>query len=179
VARRSAVGPAGLSGEVTVELHALTLLQVAAVPAWVGPTMALSLAIIALSILGTAVALAVLAVRLSGQAEKLGASVGGLQDDVAQTLKALRRLTEQAQDVMVLVRHEAGAFAQTSRRVRRKVVRGVDRIEETLTDLETLYDVVHGEVEDAALDVASTLRSIRRGNGMLGRVRRLLVAGRS
>ena len=41
-----------------------------------------------------------------------------------------RRLTEQAQDLMVLVRHEAGAFAQTSRRVRRKVVRGVDRVEE-------------------------------------------------
>jgi ABC-type transporter Mla subunit MlaD len=160
-------------------MHALALLQVAAVPAWVGPTMALSLAVIALSILGTAVALAVVAVRLSAQAEKLGSTVSGLQDDVVQTLKAVRRLTQQAQDVMVLVRHEAGAFAQTSRRVRRKLVRGVDRIEEKLTDLETLYDVVHGEVEDAALDVASTLRSIRRGNGMLGRVRRLLVAGRS
>jgi len=160
-------------------MHALALLQVAAVPAWVGPTMALSLAIIALSILGTAVALAVVAIRLSAQAEKIGATVSGLQDDVVQTLKSVRRLTEQAQDVMVLVRHEAGAFAQTSRRVRRKLVRGVDRIEEKLTDLETLYDVVHGEVEDAALDVASTLRSIRRGNGMLGRVRRLLVAGRS
>jgi uncharacterized protein YoxC len=160
-------------------MHPLALLQVAAVPAWVGPTMALSLAIIALSILGAAVALAVVAIRLSTQAQKIGATVSGLQDDVAQTLKAVRRLTEQAQDVMVLVRHEAGAFAQTSRRVRRKVVRGVDRIEEKLSDLETLYDVVHGEVEDAALDVASTLRSIRRGNGMLGRVRRLLVAGRS
>jgi hypothetical protein len=160
-------------------MHALALLQVAAVPAWVGPTMALSLAVIALSILGTAVALAVVAVRLSAQAEKLGSTVSGLQDDVVQTLKAGRRLTEQAHDGVVVVRAEAGGFAQTSRRVRRKLVRGVDRIEEKLTDLETLYDVVHGEVEDAALDVASTLRSIRRGNGMLGRVRRLLVAGRS
>ena len=110
-------------------------------------------------------------------AEKLSALLNGLQDDVLQMLKAVRRLTEQAQDVMVLVRHETGAFAQTSRRVRRKLSRGVDRIEGKLADLETLYDVVHGEVEDAALDVASTLRSIRRGNGMLGRVRRL-VAGR-
>ena len=55
----------------------------------------------------------------------------------------------------------------------------MDRVEEKLADLETLYDLVHGEVEDAALDVAATLRSVRRGNGMLGRVRRLLVAGRS
>ena len=79
----------------------------------------------------------------------------GLQDDAAQALKAVRRLTEQGQDLMVVVRNEAGAFAQTSRRVRRKVVRGVDRVEEKLADLETLYDVVHGEVEDAALDVAA------------------------
>jgi uncharacterized protein YoxC len=169
----------GLSGEDIVASHTLALLQAAAVPAWVGPTMAISLAIIALSILGAAVALAVVALRVSTQAEKIGTTVSGLQEDVAQMLKSVRRLTEQAQDVMVLVRHEAGAFAQTSRRLRRKLVRGVDRVEGKLADLETLYDVVHGEVEDAALDVASTLRSVRRGNGMLGRVRRLLVAGRS
>ena len=63
--------------------------------------------------------------------------------------------------------------------VKRKLQALVDRVEEKLADLETLYDLVHGEVEDAALDVAATLRSVRRGNGMLGRVRRLLVAGRS
>lgn len=160
-------------------LHTLALLQVAAEPAWVGPTMAISLAVIALSILGVAAALGVAALRLSAQAKKISAMVDGLQDDAAQALKAARRLTEQAQDVMVLVRHEAGAFAQTSRRVRRKLVRGVDRVEVKLADLETLYDLVHGEVEDTALDVAATLRSARRGNGMLGRVRRLLVAGRS
>jgi hypothetical protein len=44
--------------------------------------------------------------------------------------------------------------------------------------LETLYDVVHDEVEGAALDMAAALRSVRRGNGMLGRVRRLLVPSR-
>ena len=159
--------------------HTLALLQVAAQPAWVGPTVAISLAVIALSILGVAAALAVAALRLSTQARKISKVVDGLQDDAAQALKAARRLTEQAQDLMVLVRHEAGAFAQTGRRVRRKVVRGVDRVEGKLADLETLYDLVHGEVEDAALDVAATLRSVRRGNGMLGRVRRLLVAGRS
>jgi hypothetical protein len=169
----------GLSGEDTVGSHTLALLQVAAQPAWVGPTMAISLAVIALSILGAAGALGIAALRLSAQARKVGGLVDGLQDEVAQALKAARRLTEQAQDLMVLVRHEAGAFAQTSRRVRRKVVRGVDRVEGKLADLETLYDLVHGEVEDTALDVAATLRSVRRGNGMLGRVRRLLVAGRS
>jgi hypothetical protein len=159
--------------------HTLALLQVAAQPGWVGPTVAISLAFIALCFLGIAAAVAIAALRLSGEAKKLAAVVSGLQDDAAQALKAVRRLTEQAQDLMVVVRNEAGAFAQTSRRVRRKLVRGVDRVEDKLADLETLYDLVHGEVEDAALDVAATLRSVRRGNGMLGRVRRLLVAGRS
>ena len=60
---------------------------------------------------------------------------------------------------MVLVRQEVGRFAQTGRRIRRKLVRGVDRIEAKLADLETLYDVVHDEVEDTALDVAAALRS--------------------
>ncbi len=159
--------------------HTLALLQVAAQPAWVGPTVAISLALIALSILGICAALAVAALRLASEIKKVTGVVAGLQDDTGQALKAVRRLTEQAQDLMVVVRNEAGAFAQTSRRVRRKLVRGVDRVEERLTDLETLYDLVHGEVEDAALDVAATLRSVRRGNGMLGRVRRMLVAGRS
>jgi hypothetical protein len=165
--------------EDTVGTHTLALLQVADQPGWVAPTMAVSLAVIALSILGAAAAIAIAALRLSAQAKRISATIDGLQDDVAQTLKAGRRLTEQAQDLMVLVRHEAGALAQTSRRVRRKVVRGVDRMEGKLSDLETLYDLVHGEVEDAALDVAATLRSVRRGNGVLGRVRRLLAAGRS
>ncbi len=159
-------------------MNTLALLQVAATPAWVGPTIALSLAVIAVSVLAVATAAALATLRLSGQARKIAALVEGLQDDVAQSLKSVRQLTEQAQDLMVLVRHEAGAFAQTGRRVRRKVMRGVDRIEGRLADLESLYDVVHDEVEDTALDVAAALRSVRRGNGMLGRVRRLLVAGR-
>jgi hypothetical protein len=156
----------------------LSLVQVADSPGWVGPTMAISLAVIALSLLGMAVVVGVSALRLAGETKKVSTLVQGLQDDVQQTLVAVRRLTEQAQDLMVLVRHEAGAFAQTSQRVRRKVVRGLDRVEERLADLETLYDVVHDEVEDTALDVAAALRSARQGNGVIGRVRRLLVPSR-
>jgi uncharacterized protein YoxC len=156
----------------------LALVQVGATPDWVGPTVAISLGILALSFLGLAVALGVVAFKLASQVKKVSTIVDGLQDDVARTLKTVRRLTEQAQDVMVLVRHETGAFAQTARRLRRKTVRAVDRIELKLQELETLYDVVHDEFEGAALDVATALRSLRRGNGMLGRVRRLLVPSR-
>ena len=156
----------------------LSIVQAAASPAWVGPTMAISLAVIALSVLGMALVVGNAVLRLSAQRKKLAALVESLQEDAQQALTAARRLTEQAQDLMVLVRHEAGAFAETSRRVRRTVVRGIDRVEERLADLETLYDVVHDEVEDTALDVAAALRSARQGNGMIGRVRRLLVPSR-
>jgi uncharacterized protein YoxC len=159
-------------------MRVLALVQAGTVHSWVGPVMAISLAIIALSFLSIAAALAFTALKLSGQIRKIATIVDGLQDEVGRTLKTVRRLTEQGQDVMVLVRHEAGAFAQTARRLRRKTVRAVDRVETKLQELETLYDVVHDEVENAALDAAAALRSVRRGNGMLGRVRRILVPSR-
>jgi len=157
---------------------ALALVQVSPSPEWVGPTVAISLAVLALSFLGMATAVAIAAFGVAKQAKKVGGLVDGLQDDIARTLKGVRNLTEQAQEVMVLVRHETGAFAQTARRLRRKTVRAVDRIEAKLEDLETLYDVIHDEVEGSALDLAAALRSLRRGNGMLGRVRRILVPSR-
>jgi len=156
----------------------LSLLQAAATPAWVGPTVAISLAVIALSVLGMAIVVGRSVLKLVAHRKRIAAVFDTLQEDAQQAIVAARRLTEQAQDLMVLVRHEAGAFAETSRRVRRKVVRGIDRVEERLADLETLYDVVHDEVEDTALDVAAALRSARQGNGMIGRVRRLLVPSR-
>jgi hypothetical protein len=159
-------------------MNTLALVQVAESPAWVGPTMAISLVIIALSMLGAAIATIVAALRIAEQVKRVTQLVEGLQGDVAQTLASGRRLAEQGQDLVVLLRHEAGAFSETSRRVRRKVTRGIDRLESKLSDLETLYDLVHDEIEDTALDVTAALRSVRRGNGVLGRVRRLLVPGR-
>lgn len=156
----------------------LAFMQIDPVQPWVGPTVAISLGIVALSCLAVAAAVGITILRIGRQAQGLGRMLSGLQDDVGRTLGAVRRLTEQGQDLMVVVRNEAGAFAQTSRRLRRKLVKGADRVQVKLEDLEALYDVVHGEVEDTALDVAAGLRSVREGNGMLGRVRRMLVPGR-
>jgi hypothetical protein len=156
----------------------LALLQVAATPDWVGPTVAISLALMAVSILAAAGVLIYTALRIMGETRKISTMIQGHQEDVAQALAGARRLTDQGQDLLVLVRQEIGAFTQTSRRIRRKLVRGVDNIEAKLADLETLYDLVHDEVEDTALDVAAALRTSREGNGMLGRVRRMIVPSR-
>ena len=160
-------------------MRTLALLQIGTTPDWVGPTVAISLAVLALSFLGMAIAVAVAAFRVASQVKKVGTLVSGLQDDVVRTLKGVRSLTEQAQEVMVLVRHETGAFAQTARRLRRKTVRAVDRIEAKLEDLETLYDVVHDEIESTARWTSPRRCGLLRGgNGMLERVRRMLVPSR-
>jgi hypothetical protein len=156
----------------------LALVQVGATPEWVGPTVAISLVVIAVSIVGAAAVLAYAGLRIVAETRKLSTMIQGYQEDVSQALAGARRLLDQGQDVMVLLRQEIGAFTQTSRRIRRKLVRGVDSIEDKLADLETLYELVHEEVEDTALDVAAALRTSREGNGMLGRVRRLIVPSR-
>jgi len=71
-----------------------------------------------------------------------------------------------------------GLNARARGRLRRRVLGGADVLPAGLEDLESLDAVVPEEVEDTALDVAAALRSARSGNGMLGRVRRLLVPGR-
>jgi methyl-accepting chemotaxis protein len=156
----------------------LAVWQVAAVQGWVGPTMAVALAIIALSFVAVAIALVVVLSKLVGPLRQLSRVIQGLQDDLTGSIKGMRQLTDQSQDLLALVRQEAGAFAHAGRRIRRQVVKGADRIQTRLADLETLYDVVHDEVEDTALDVAAVLRAVRQGNGVLGRIRRLLVPRR-
>lgn len=156
----------------------LALQQVAAGPEWVGPVTAISLAVMAAALVALVGGVLLTLLRLRQPVETLNELLQGIQGDLGDTLGNVRRLTEQGQDVLAVVRQEAGSYAQAGRRLRRQVLRGADRIQSRLEDLESLYDVVHEEVEDTALDVAAALRSARSGNGMLGRVRRLLIPGR-
>lgn len=152
--------------------------QTVTVPSWVGPTVAVSLAVIALAVVVFAAVAGFIALKVIGEVRDRKLLLSGVKDDLQETLRSVRKLTERGHELMGVVRLEAGAFVQTGRRIRRKVNRGVDRIERRMQDLEALYDVVHEEVEDTALDVASTLRRVRTGNGMISRVRRMLVPGR-
>lgn len=152
--------------------------QVAVGPEWVGPVTAISLAVMATALVALVGGVLLTLMKLQGPLERLNELLQGIQGDVGETLGNVRRLTEQGQDVLAVVRQEAGSYAQAGRRLRRQVLRGADRIQSRLQDLEALYEVVHEEVEDTALDVAAALRSVRSGNGMLGRVRRLLVPAR-
>ena len=145
--------------------------------AWVGPTMAISLAVIALCFLVIAVGLLTLVARATGELRRVRPLLEKAQDDLTRTTGTVRELLVEGQDLVAVARREAGALAQTSRRLRRKVLRGADRIEERLNDLEALYDVLYAEVTDTSLDAAAAMRNVRQGHGMLGRIRNALVPG--
>jgi uncharacterized protein YoxC len=147
-------------------------------PTWVGTVTAISLVLIALSFVSIAAG-ALIAFKKSQEALKLMAHVlQGLDDDLIPAFRSIREMAEKGKDVVDVVKDEADAFARTSRGLRKRVRRGADRIEERLQDLDALYEVVHEELEEAALSMATLVRTVRTGGGLLHRVRRFLPGGR-
>jgi uncharacterized protein YoxC len=137
-------------------------------PAWVGPTIAIAVSVIAIGFLAIAIG-ALMAFRKIAQAAE---TLSHLREDLSPTLKALRGLTEKGKEVTDAVRTEVLAMVDASRQVRAHVESGVARVRDRLADLEGLYDVVEEELEDTALSVASALRRFRDGAGIITRLRR-------
>ena len=160
-------------------MRTLALVQVGTTPEWVGPTVAISLAILALSFLGD-----------GHRRRRRGVPAGGPGQEARHPGRGPPgRRRPHPQGRAQPDRAGAGRDGPGPARGRRLCpdrppapaqdgARRWTAIEAKLEDLETLYDVVHDEVEDTALDLAAALRSLRRGNGMLGRVRRMLVPSR-
>ena len=75
------------------------------------------------------------------------------------------------------IRAEVDGLAGTSRDLRARVVKAADAAEARLAELDALVDVVQQEVESAALDIAATLRTVRRGASLLDLGRRVVSGG--
>ena len=148
------------------------------IPTWVGTVTAISLVLIALSFIAIAGGV-LIALKKSQDSLKLMAHVlQGLDDDLIPAFRSIREMAEKGKDVVDVVKNEADAFARSGRRLRRRVRQGTDRIEERLQDLDALYEVVHEELEEAALSMATLVRTVRTGGGMLQRIKRFLPGGR-
>jgi len=147
-------------------------------PSWIGPTVALSLLVIALAFVAIAVVLLRLGMRAADESKKLSQELAELRRDVAPTIQALNKVAGVGEELGSKVRQEVLSLLTLSRRLRRSVRRGAGRVKERLDDLDALYEVVRGEVEETALDVAATLRTVRTGASALSRIKRLLVRGR-
>lgn len=144
-------------------------------PAWVGPTSAIALIVIALSFAAIATAAVMIARKASTEIGELSEELAKLRSELSPALSALRRVADAGADISGDIGAEVKEYLVVSREVRKDLELGVRRIKRKLSDLDALYEVVHEEVEDTALDVAAGLRSVRTGAGMVGRIRRWLV----
>jgi len=133
-------------------------------PTWTAVVGALSL---------LALALSAIVIAASAVATALG---------VRLFLRVLRDLAGPAVgDVRALlasIRTEAEGLVGTSRALRERIVRAADAAEARLNDLDAVVEVVQEEVESTAVDVAATLRTVRRGVSLLEWGRRTLKRGK-
>ena len=144
-------------------------------PAWVGPTSAIALVIIALAFAAIATAAVMIARKASTEIVQLSDELAKLRGELSPALSALRRVADAGADLSSDIRKEVNEYLMVSQEVRKDLEHGVRQVKGKLRDLDALYEVVHEEVEDTALDVAAGLRSVRNGAGMVGRIRRWLV----
>jgi uncharacterized protein YoxC len=147
-------------------------------PGWVGPTAAISLVIIALSFAAIAAGLVMVAQATRREISEVSEKLGDIRGDLHDALHAVRRVAETGEELSGKIKEEVQHYLATSRAVRQDLERGVRKVKTRLADLDALYEVVHDEVEDTALDVAAKVRTVRQGAGMVGRLRRWLVRSR-
>lgn len=154
------------------------ILQSATAAGWVGLTTAISLVVIALAFVTIAVSVAYTALATVKQLKRLREQLGDLEGDLRRTLRAVRTYARYAGATAKIIHRESRALVGAGRDVQRVVRRALDRVEERVDDIDALAEVVYGEVADVALGVASAMRGLRRGRGVLGKLRRLVVPGR-
>ncbi len=147
-------------------------------PGWVGPTVAISLVVIALAFAAIAAGSVMLARAAKREISEVSDKLEGIRGDLHDAMHAVRRVAETGEDLSLKLKEEIQHYLATSRAIRQDVERGVRRVKTRLADLDALYEVVHEEVEDTALDVAARVRSVRHGASVVGRLRRWLVRGR-
>ncbi len=149
----------------------LLLLQAGPPPAWVGPTMAVALVVIALAFVVIAAAVG-LAIRQAGkEMGHLSQAVEELHRDLRPALAAVEMASEEGRRLTALIGGEAEELVGASRALRAG-------LRDRIANLEAVYEVLEEEVEETALDVAVTLRTFRSGAGWYARLRRLMGRGR-
>lgn len=145
---------------------------------WVGPTIAISLLIIALCVLGVVVGMLIAAREVAQKSSSLADELAELRAELGPALRALNRLGEEGAEVATLAKEEVRAMVETTRRLRYDVERGAKQARRRLADFDALLEVVQEEVEETALDVTTALHTARTGRGMIGQLRRLVVPRR-
>ena len=129
-------------------------------PAWVGPTVAIALVVIAASML-----------VMGGVALAVGL---GLRSKGRALSAQLTAVTTDARVVLTRLKLEVEGYVDLSGEARVKLKGAMASVEKRLEDLDTLADVLQDEVEETALSAASLLRTVRRSGSVLGAARRAI-----
>ncbi len=135
------------------------------IPAWVAPTVAISLVVIAASLL-----------TLGGVALAIGV---GLRRRSRALSAQISALTSDAKSVAGRLKHEVDGFADISTEARLKLKAAIGAVEGRLQDLDALAEVMQEEVQETALSAATLLRTVRSSGKVLGAARRALRHRRS
>lgn len=133
-------------------------------PPWVGPTVALSLVVIATSML-----------VLGGVVLAIGLGLRKARRDIGAKLALF---TADAKAATTRLRTEVEGFADLSGETRVKLRRAVAKVEDRLSDLDALVEVLQEEAEETALDVAALVRTARHPLSVFGVARAALRARR-
>ena len=129
-------------------------------PAWVGPTVAISLVIIAASFLVMGTVAALIGLGLKKESSKVKRQLAVVSADAKAVLQRLKR--------------EVEGFADLSAEARGRLRGAMDTVDGRLKDLDALVEVLQEEAEETALHVASMVRTVRRSGGILGAARRAM-----
>lgn len=129
-------------------------------PTWVGVVTALSLVIIALAVIAVAAACVAAALALREVMRLIHAFAGPALADIRELVGTIRT--------------EVDGWTGTSQELRERVSLATDQAQKRLAELDALVEVVQDEVESVALDVAGTLRTLRRGVGFFDWGRRAI-----
>lgn len=129
-------------------------------PGWVGPTIAVSLVIVALSFL--VMGGVVLAIGLA------------LRQHTRSVSRQIETVASEAKAITARFRGELEGMAELSTEARGKLRAAIDGAEARLRDLDALVEVLQEEAEDAALDVAALVRTVRRSGSIFGAARKSL-----
>lgn len=142
--------------------------------AWVGITIALSLVIIAMCLVGVAATALMSLKEIRNISEALTLELEGLRRELAESLGMLKRLGEQGQDVLDLAKDEINQVVRLSSGIRGDIEHGTRRVKRRLADLDAVVEVVQEEVEETAIEFGATLRTARESTNMIGQLSRLM-----
>jgi uncharacterized protein YoxC len=139
---------------------------------WTDVVTAIATSIIAILSIGLIVALTLWAGEARRLMETAGRAVQSFDRDARPALESARSIIADAEKIVSTVREEVDGFADVSRDVRDRVSDLTESVEERLEDLEAVVDLLHEEIEETALDIASALRTTRRGVSVVRAVKR-------